>query len=63
MTIYRVIVNGKYEEFHKEKIESFYQFKVRLETFIKAIELGYDNNIATMLASKKANIIKYNVGY
>lgn len=63
MTVYRVIINGKYEDFHKEKTESFYQFKVRLETFIKAIEIGCNNNIATMLASKKSNIVKYNVGY
>ena len=56
---YQIILNGVSHTFKKERTESFPQFSLRVETFINAIENGYDMSHALMLSSIECNKVKY----
>lgn len=60
---YLIISNGSSHTFSKERTESFTQFSLRVETFINAIENGYDIPQAVMMSSIECNKLKYGVGY
>jgi hypothetical protein len=63
MNEYTTIVDGSVISFKKERNESQSQFLLRLEIYIKALELGYDQGKALMLSSMSCNKVKYGVSY
>lgn len=60
---YTVLINGKTEKYIKYRNESSSQFCLRIETYIKALEKGYNIEKALMLSSIACNKIKYRVNY
>lgn len=60
---YTTILHSKMEKFTKKRDESFPQFSVRIETYIKALEKGYTSDKALMLSSIVCNNMKYGVVY
>lgn len=60
---YITILGSKVEKFTKRRDESFPQFSIRIETYIKALEKGYNSDKALMLSSIACNKMKYGVVY
>lgn len=63
ITEYDIIIDDVSVTFKKERNESFSQFSLRMETYIKALENGVEPNKALMLSSMECNKVKYGVSY